>query len=146
MSCSWRGLGPRGAEVSLDVSFSLREKALRGGQAAHFRKEKKMKGMTDLLKMAQKAQQDIAAVQEELANKTVEAAVGGGMVIAKANGRQQIVEITIKPEVVDPKDIEMLQELVLAAVNEALRRSQAMANEEMSKITGNLKIPGVFGG
>ncbi|MCZ7584984.1 MAG: YbaB/EbfC family nucleoid-associated protein [Deltaproteobacteria bacterium] len=107
--------------------------------------ETKMKGMTDILKMAQKAQADIAALQDELADKTVEATVGGGMVTAVANGRQQIVGLTIQPEVAGGGDIEMLQDLVVAAVNEALRQAQAMANEEMSKIAGGLKLPGVLG-
>ncbi len=105
-----------------------------------------MKGMADLMRMAQKAQTDIAALQEELQAKTVEAAVGGGMVVARANGKLQIVSLKISPEVVNPEDTEMLQDLVLAAVNEVLRKAQAMANEEMKKITGNIKIPGVFGG
>lgn len=100
--------------------------------------------MNKMMKQVQKIQQDIAKMQEELANRTVESTAGGGAVKVVANGRQELVEIEIKPEAVDPEDIEMLQDLVLAAVNEALRKSQEMAANEMSKITGGIKIPGMF--
>lgn len=100
--------------------------------------------MQSLMRQVQKMQKKMAKLQEELAEKTVEATVGGGMVTAVANGRQEIVSIKIDPEVVNPEDVEMLQDLVVAAVNEALRRSQEMVQEEMSKITGGLKIPGLF--
>lgn len=89
-------------------------------------------------------QADMAKLQEELANKTVSATAGGGVVEVVANGKQEIVSIKISPDAVDPDDVEMLEDLVLAAVNEALRQAQEMAAGEMSKITGNLKIPGLF--
>ena len=103
------------------------------------------KGMKNLLKQAQKMQSQMAKVQEELAAKTVEATVGGGMVTVVANGKQEIVSVTIDPEVAAPEEVEMLQDLVVAAVNEALRRVQEMVAEEMGKITGNLglNIPGL---
>ena len=82
-------------------------------------------------------------VQEELAGKTVEATAGGGMVTAVVNGKHELVTLKIEKEVVDPEDIEMLQDLVVAAVNEGVRRSQEMAAEEMSKITGGISIPGM---
>ena len=89
-------------------------------------------------------QQDMAKMQEELAEKTVEATAGGGVIKVTANGRQELVSIEIKPEAVDPDDVEMMQDLILAAVNEALRKSQEMVASEMSKITGGLKLPGLF--
>ncbi|MBO8138215.1 MAG: YbaB/EbfC family nucleoid-associated protein [Desulfotomaculum sp.] len=100
--------------------------------------------MNKMMKQVQKMQQDMAKMQEELAEKTVEATAGGGVVKVVANGRQELVSVEIKPEAVDPDDVEMLQDLVLAAVNEALRKSQEMVTNEMSKITGGLKIPGLF--
>ncbi len=103
-----------------------------------------MQNMQSLMRQVQKMQKKIMALQEELAKKTVEATVGGGMVTAVVNGKQELVAIKIDPEVVNPDDIEMLQDLIVAAVNEALRRSQEMVQEEMSKITGGLKIPGLF--
>ena len=102
-----------------------------------------MKNLGSLMKQAQKIQAQIAKVQEELAQRNVEASAGGGMVTVVANGKQEIVSIKIEPEVVDAKDIEMLQDLVVAAVNEALRKSQEMVSEEMRKITGGLQIPGL---
>jgi hypothetical protein len=82
-------------------------------------------------------------LQEELADKTVESSSGGGMVKVTANGRQQIVSIQIEDEVVDPDDVEMLQDLVLAAVNDALAKAQEMVSSEMGKLTGGLNIPGL---
>jgi DNA-binding YbaB/EbfC family protein len=102
-----------------------------------------MKNLGSIMKQAQKMQAQIAKIQEELAQKTVEASAGGGMVSVVANGKQEIVSIKIEPEVVDPKDVEMLQDLVVAAVNEALRKAQEMVAEEMSKVTGGLQIPGL---
>ncbi len=101
------------------------------------------KGFGNIMKQAQKMQQEMLRIQEELANKTVEAASGGGMVRVTANGRNEIVGISIDREVVDPDDVEMLQDLITAAVNEALKRAQEMASEEMNKITGGMKIPGL---
>jgi len=90
-------------------------------------------------------QKEMAKLQEELEERTVEASAGGGAVTVIATGKKEIKEINIKPEVVDPDDVEMLQDLVLAAVNEALRKAEEMISTEMSKITGGLGgIPGLF--
>jgi hypothetical protein len=102
-----------------------------------------MKGMGNMMKQAQKIQARILKMQEELATRTIEGSAGGGMVKAVANGKQQIVSISIEKEVVDPEDIDMLQDLVLAAVNDALSKSQEMVSSEMNKITGGLNIPGL---
>ena len=102
------------------------------------------KGMGKFLKQAKKMQEEMARVQEELKNKEVKASSGGGMVEVVANGEGKIVSITIKPEVVDPTDVEMLQDLVLSAVNQALEKAAAMSSAEMAKITGGLiNIPGM---
>jgi DNA-binding YbaB/EbfC family protein len=101
------------------------------------------KGMGNLMKQAQQMQAKMAKMQEEVGKRTVEAAAGGGMVKVVVTGRQEVVSIDIEPEVVDPDDVEMLQDLVLAALNQALRESQAMMTDEMSKLTGGLKIPGM---
>jgi len=103
-----------------------------------------MKGMGNMMKQAQKLQAKMTKMQEELADRTVEASAGGGMVRATANGRQQILAIVIEREVVDPEDVEMLQDLVMAAVNDALTKSQEMVAAEMGKLTGGLNIPGLF--
>ena len=100
--------------------------------------------LDSIMKQAQKMQKQMVEIQEELANRTVEASVGGGVVTVVANGQQEILSITIDPEVVDPGDIEMLQDLILAAVNEALRKSQELMTTEMSKLTGGMKIPGLM--
>jgi DNA-binding YbaB/EbfC family protein len=102
-----------------------------------------MKGMGNMMKQAQKLQAKMMRLQEELAERTVETSSGGGMVKVVANGRQQIVAIEIEKEVVDPEDIEMLQDLLLAAVNDALTKAQEMVSEEMNKLTGGLNIPGL---
>ena len=102
-----------------------------------------MKGMANMMKQAQKLQSKMLQMQEELAQRTVEASAGGGMVKVVANGKQQIVSVQIEKEVVDPEDVEMLQDLVQAAVNDALARAQEMVNSEMSKLTGGLNIPGL---
>jgi len=86
----------------------------------------------------------MAELQAELEQKTVESSAGGGMVKVIANGKYEILSITIDPEVVNAEDIEMLQDLILAAVNDALRKAQEMVAEEMGKLTGGLKIPGLF--
>ncbi len=83
-------------------------------------------------------------MQEELQSREVEASAGGGMVTATVNGAQQLVALKMEPSVIDPEDVEMLQDLVMAAVNEAVKKSQAMAQEEMSKITGGMNIPGLM--
>ncbi|HHV60907.1 MAG TPA: YbaB/EbfC family nucleoid-associated protein [Clostridiaceae bacterium] len=100
--------------------------------------------MGNLMKQAQKMQQEILKMQEELAEKTVEATAGGGAVTVVANGKKEIKEITIQPDVVDPDDVEMLQDLILAAVNEALRKADEMVNSQMGKITGGMGLPGMF--
>ncbi|MBC8198483.1 MAG: YbaB/EbfC family nucleoid-associated protein [Desulfobacterales bacterium] len=103
-----------------------------------------MKGMGNMMKQAQKLQSRMASLQEEMAEKVVEATAGGGMIKVTANGRQQILSIQIEKEVVDPDDVEMLQDLILAAVNDALAKSNEMVSAEMSKLTGGLKIPGLM--
>ena len=102
-----------------------------------------MKGMGNLMKQAQKLQTKMLNLQEELADKTVETTTGGGMVKVVANGRQQILSIEIEKEVVDPEDVEMLQDLIMAAVNDALVKSQDMVQSEMGKLTGGMNIPGL---
>jgi len=107
-----------------------------------------MKGvpnMGKLMKQAQQLQAKMAKIQEELSEKTIEASAGGGMVTAVANGKQEIVSIHIDQEVIDPDDTEMLQDLVLAAVNDALNRAKDMMNEEMGKLTQGMNIPGLPG-
>jgi len=101
-------------------------------------------GMGNLFKQAQQMQQKMVKMQEELAQRTVEASVGGGMVSVTVNGKNEVLRLKIEPQVVDPDDIEMLEDLVLAGVNEALRKSQEMISDEMSKLTGGMKIPGLF--
>ena len=103
-----------------------------------------MKNMAGMMKQAQKLQTKMMKLQEEMAEKTVESAAGGGMVKVVANGRQQIVSVSIEKEVVDPEDVDMLQDLVLAAVNDALAKSQEMVTAEMSKLTGGMNIPGIM--
>ncbi len=100
-----------------------------------------MKSMGNMLREAQKLQARMMKLQEELASRTVEASSGGGMVRVVANGRQEIISLAIEPEVVDPKDVELLQDLVLAAVNDALGRSREMVAAEMGKLTGGLTLP-----
>jgi len=96
------------------------------------------------MKQAKKMQAKMAELQAELEQKTVESSAGGGMVKVIANGKYEILSITIDPEVVNAEDIEMLQDLILAAVNDALRKAQEMVAEEMGKLTGGLNIPGLF--
>ena len=102
-----------------------------------------MKGMGNMMKQAQQLQSKMMKLQEELAEKTVESSSGGGMVKVTANGRQQILSIQIEKEVVDPDDVEMLQDLVQAAINDALAKAQEMVSSEMGKLTGGLNIPGL---
>ena len=101
------------------------------------------KGMGNMLKQAQKLQAKIFKLQEEMAERTVETTVGGGMVKAVANGKQQLVSIKIEQEVVDPNDVQMLEDLVVAGVNDALKKAQEMVSEEMTKLTGGFKVPGL---
>lgn len=95
-------------------------------------------GMNNMMKQAQKMQEEVARVTAELATKTVDASVGGGAVSVTVNGAKEVLSIAIKPEVVDPEDVEMLQDLIMAAVNEAIRKAEEMADAEMGKVTGGL--------
>ncbi len=97
-----------------------------------------------MMKQAQKMQQDMIRMQEEMENKTYSAAAGGGMVVATVNGKHQVVGIEIKPEAVDPDDVEMLQDMVIAAVNEAMRAADIDAQNNMSRLTGGLNLGGLF--
>jgi nucleoid-associated protein EbfC len=102
------------------------------------------KGLGNIMKQAQMMQQKMARVQQELEERQVEASSGGGMVTAVVNGKQRLVSLKIEKSVVDPEDVEMLQDLVVAAVNEAVKKSQDMMQEEMAKITGGFNIPGLM--
>jgi len=107
-----------------------------------------MKGipnMGNLMKQAQQFQAKMAKLQEELGDKTVEASAGGGMVTVVVNGQQVVLSIKIDPEVIDSDDAEMLQDLILAAVNDGLSKAKNMVNEEMGKLTGGLNIPNIPG-
>ena len=103
-----------------------------------------MKNLTGMMKQAKKLQAKMVEMQAELGNRTVSAQAGGGMVEAMVNGRQELLSLRIDPEVVVAEDVEMLQDLILAAVNEALNRSREMMAAEMSKLTGGMQIPGLF--
>lgn len=100
--------------------------------------------MNNLLKQAQKFQEQMAKKQEELKDKTFEVTVGGGAVTVVANGNKLIIDIKIKPEVVDPDDVEMLQDLVLLGVNEAIKKAEQESDSEMKKLTGGMNMPGLF--
>ncbi len=102
-----------------------------------------MKGFGNIMKEAQKLQQQMAAMQEEIGKRKVEATAGGGMVTVEVNGKQEILAIKIDPEVVSKDDVPMLEDLVLAACNEALRKSRELVQQELGKLTGGLKIPGL---
>lgn len=100
--------------------------------------------MNKLMKQAQQMQAKMAKMQEELEEKTMEVTAGGGAIKVVVNGKQELLDIKIDPDVVDPEDVEMLEDLVLAAVNEAMRKVQDMLSQEMSKLTGGMNIPGMF--
>jgi DNA-binding YbaB/EbfC family protein len=100
--------------------------------------------MNNLIKQAQKFQKQMEDMQKDLENKAFEASVGGGAVSVTVNGKKQLVDVKIKPEVVDPDDVEMLEDLVLAAVNEALKKAEEDTNDAMGKLTGGLNMPGLF--
>lgn len=102
-----------------------------------------LKDMGAMLKQVQKMQSQMAEVQKVLEAKKVEGTAGGGMVKAVVNGKQELLDLTINPEVVKPEDVEMLADLIKAAINQARQKSMELAQEEMSKITGGLKIPGL---
>ncbi|MBE6065994.1 YbaB/EbfC family nucleoid-associated protein [Clostridium cochlearium] len=100
--------------------------------------------INNLMKQAQKFQQQMEEMQGQLENKKFEASVGGEAVIAIANGKKEIVDIKIKPEVVDPEDVEMLEDLILSACNEALKKAENETANEMKKLTGGMNLPGMF--
>jgi len=105
-----------------------------------------VKQLGNMMRKAQQMQQRMAEVQQQLATRTVEATAGGGMVRCVVNGKQEVLSLAIDREVVDPEDLDMLQDLILAAVNEGIKKSQEMVASEMSKIAGGmgLNIPGLF--
>ena len=96
------------------------------------------------MKQVQKMQQDMLKMQEEMESKEYDATAGGGMVKAVVNGKHELLSLTINPEAVDPEDVEMLQDMVVAAVNEAMRKGEAEAAQNMSKLTGGLNLGGLF--
>lgn len=102
------------------------------------------KGMGQLMKQAQQMQQKMSTLQKELESRELETSSGGGMIKLKINGKQEILEVSINKECVDPNDVEMLEELVKTAVNQAVKESQDMVSKAMSKVTGGLSIPGLF--
>ena len=97
-----------------------------------------------MMKQAQKMQQEMLRMQEEMENKTYSATTGGGMVTATVNGKHEVLDLKINPEAVDPDDVEMLQDMVIAAVNEAMRTADAEASNNMSRLTGGLNLGGLF--
>ncbi|WNC17599.1 YbaB/EbfC family nucleoid-associated protein [Brevibacillus brevis] len=103
-----------------------------------------MQQMQQMMKQVKKMQEEMAKAQEALKDKVVEGTAGGGAVLVKADGHKQVKEIVIKPEVIDPDDVEMLQDLVLTAVNDALRKADELMAKDMSKFTGGMNIPGLF--
>jgi len=103
-----------------------------------------MKNMQQMMKQVKKMQDEMQKAQEALKERIVEGSAGGGAVTVKANGHKQILDIAIKPEVIDPEDAEMLQDLVLTAVNDALRNVDELVNKEMGRFTGGMNIPGLF--
>jgi len=100
--------------------------------------------MQAMARQAQKLQQQMTKAQEELETREFEASAGGGVVTARVNGKREVLSLKIKPEAVDPDDVEMLEDTVMAAVNEALRTASETIDGEMSKLTGGLSIPGLF--
>ena len=98
----------------------------------------------NMIKQAQKMQQDMLKMQEEMENKSYEATVGGGVVTAAVNGKHEVLSLTISPEAVDPEDVEMLQDMIVGAVNEAMRKADAEAAQNMTKLTGGLNLGGLF--
>nr|WP_285861083.1 MULTISPECIES: YbaB/EbfC family nucleoid-associated protein [Paenibacillus] len=100
--------------------------------------------MNQMMKQVKKMQEQMLKAQEELATKTVDGSAGGGVVTVQVNGHKKVLSVNIKPEAVDPDDVEMLQDLILAAVNDALGKAEELANQDMGKFTGGMKIPGLF--
>lgn len=103
-----------------------------------------MKNMNQMMKQVKKMQDQMMKAQEELGNETVEGTAGGGVVTVTANGHKKVMSIVIKPEAVDPDDVDMLQDLVLTAVNDALTKADELANKNMGQFTGGLNLPGLF--
>lgn len=103
-----------------------------------------MNNMNQMMKQVKKMQEQMLKAQEELGAKTIDGTAGGGVVSVTVNGHKKVLSITIKPEAVDPEDVEMLQDLVLTAVNDALAKAEELANKDMGKYTGGMKIPGLF--
>ena len=99
-------------------------------------------GMANLQRMAQQMQQEMLRIQNELAGATVDGSAGGGVVTATVTGKQEVVSVTIDPSAIDPDDADMLQDLIVAAVNDALRASRELAEQKMSAVTGGLQLPG----
>jgi nucleoid-associated protein EbfC len=99
--------------------------------------------MSQMMKQAKKMQEEMARTQAEMQARIFEGSAGGGAVTARVTGKQQIMEVQIKPEVVDPEDVEMLQDLIIAALNDAIKQSQDTVSAEMAKITGGINIPGL---
>ena len=102
------------------------------------------KGLASIMKQAQMIQQKMAKLQEEASQRTAEASSGGGAVSVQVNGKNEIISLSIKKEAVDPSDVEMLQDLITAAINEAMKKVHSEISEEMSRITGGMSIPGLF--
>lgn len=100
--------------------------------------------MNSMIKQAQKMQEQMLKAQQEIEETVLEASSGGGMVTVKANGRKELLEIKIKPEAVDPDDVEMLEDLVMVAVNDAMSKADALSQDKMGALTGGMNIPGLF--
>ena len=100
--------------------------------------------MNQIMQQAQQFQQKLSQMQEELAHKQVTSTVGGGMVSATVNGKHELIALKIEKEVIDPNEADMLQDLIVAAVNDAMKQAQNMIQSEMAKLTGGIKIPGLF--
>ncbi len=103
-----------------------------------------MNNMNQMMKQVKKMQEQMLKAQEELGTKEIEGSAGGGVVTVTVNGHKKVLSVNIKPEVVDPEDIDMLQDLVLTAVNDAITKADELANKDMGKFTGGMKIPGLF--
>ncbi|RFB31471.1 YbaB/EbfC family nucleoid-associated protein [Brevibacillus sp. VP] len=103
-----------------------------------------MKNMQQMMKQVKKMQDEMQKAQEQLKDRVVEGTAGGGAVVVKANGHKQVIDVTINPEVVDSEDVEMLQDLVLAAINDAMKNVDEVVGKEMGRFTGGMNIPGLF--
>ena len=103
-----------------------------------------MNNMNQMMKQVKRMQEQMLKAQEELGGKVIEGSSGGGVVTVQVNGHKKLLSIQIKPEAVDPEDVEMLQDLVITAVNDALTQAEELANNDMGKFTGGMKIPGLF--